>query len=151
MPVDQRWGEQAVLLALAATAQHALGAGPSPDLIVGHGVLGRLLARLCLVAGGETPTVWETRADRRAGADGYRVIHPDDDPRRDYRTIYDVSGDSGLLDRLIASSRARRRDRARRVLQEPLSFRISARLSCAKRASGSPPNGASPISPMVLK
>jgi 3-hydroxyethyl bacteriochlorophyllide a dehydrogenase len=101
-PVDERWGEKAVLLALAATAQHALGAGPSPDLIVGHGVLGRLLARLCLLAGGETPTVWETRADRQSGADGYRVIASDDDPRRDYRAIYDVSGDSALLDRLIA-------------------------------------------------
>jgi 3-hydroxyethyl bacteriochlorophyllide a dehydrogenase len=101
-PVEERWGEKAVLLALAATAQHALGAGPAPDLIVGHGVLGRLLARLCLVAGGETPTVWETRADRRAGADGYRVIAPEDDTRRDYRAIYDVSGDSALLDQLIA-------------------------------------------------
>ncbi|MFZ5690052.1 MAG: chlorophyll synthesis pathway protein BchC [Pseudomonadota bacterium] len=101
-PVDERWGEAAVLLALAATAQHALGAGPQPDLIVGHGVLGRLLARLCLVAGGETPTVWEARADRRSGASSYPVISPDDDPRRDYRAIYDVSGDANLLDRLIA-------------------------------------------------
>lgn len=101
-PVDERWGEAAVLLALAATAQHALGAGPQPDLIVGHGVLGRLLARLCLVAGGETPTVWETRADRSSGACGYPVISPNDDPRRDYRAIYDVSGDANLLDTLIA-------------------------------------------------
>jgi len=102
IPVDERWGEAAVLLALAATAQHALGAGPQPDLIVGHGVLGRLLARLCLVAGGETPTVWEARADRRRGADGYRVIAPDEDSRTDYRAIYDVSGDAALLDTLIA-------------------------------------------------
>lgn len=101
-PVDERWGEAAVLLALAATAQHALGAGPQPDLIVGHGVLGRLLARLCLVAGGETPTVWEARADRSSGACGYPVISPNDDPRRDYRAIYDVSGDANLLDTLIA-------------------------------------------------
>jgi 3-hydroxyethyl bacteriochlorophyllide a dehydrogenase len=101
-PVDERWGDKAVLLALAATAQHALDAGPLPDLIVGHGVLGRLLARLCLVAGGETPTVWDDRADRRAGADGYRVIAPEEDSRSNYRAIYDVSGDSALLDRLIA-------------------------------------------------
>ena len=46
--------------------------------------------------------MWETRADRRAGADGYRVIEPDHDQRRDYRAIYDVSGDSALLDQLIA-------------------------------------------------
>ncbi|MFN3350763.1 chlorophyll synthesis pathway protein BchC [Pseudorhodoplanes sp.] len=102
IPVDERWGEAAILLALAATAQHALGAGPQPDLIVGHGVLGRLLARLCLLAGGETPTVWEARADRRRGADGYRVIAPDEDSRKDYRAIYDVSGDAALLDTLIA-------------------------------------------------
>ncbi len=100
--VERSLGERAVLLALAATAQHALGAGPSPDLIVGHGVLGRLLARLCLVAGGETPTVWETRADRHGGAEGYPVIHPDEDTRSDYSTICDVSGDATLLDKLIA-------------------------------------------------
>jgi 3-hydroxyethyl bacteriochlorophyllide a dehydrogenase len=37
-----------------------------------------------------------------AGAEGYAVIRPDDDPRRDYHAIYDVSGDATLLDRLIA-------------------------------------------------
>ena len=35
-------GEDAVLLALAGTAHHAI-AGHPPELIVGHGVLGRLL------------------------------------------------------------------------------------------------------------
>jgi 3-hydroxyethyl bacteriochlorophyllide a dehydrogenase len=54
------------------------------------------------VAGGETPTVWEARADRSSGACGYPVISPNDDPRRDYRAIYDVSGDANLLDTLIA-------------------------------------------------
>ena len=93
-------GEEAVLLALAATAQHALAAGEAPDLIVGHGVLGRLLARLA-VAAGAAPTVWETQARRREGAVGYRVIDPGEDSRRDYRAIYDVSGDSKLLDTLI--------------------------------------------------
>ena len=33
---------------------------------------------------------------------GYEVVHPDDDPRRDYRAIYDVSGDASILDSLIA-------------------------------------------------
>jgi 3-hydroxyethyl bacteriochlorophyllide a dehydrogenase len=37
-----------------------------------------------------------------AGATGYRVLHPDEDPRRDYRAIYDVSGDPAVLDSLIA-------------------------------------------------
>ncbi len=34
----------------------------------------------------------------RGGALGYDVLDPEHDPRRDYRSIYDVSGDAGLLD-----------------------------------------------------
>ena len=101
--VPEALGEQAILLALAATAQHALalpGAG-LPDLIVGHGTLGRLLARLAVQAGG-APTVWEHTAARAGGAAGYVVLDPASDPRRDYRTVIDASGDSGLLDTLIA-------------------------------------------------
>jgi 3-hydroxyethyl bacteriochlorophyllide a dehydrogenase len=96
-------GERGVLIALAATAQHAIagGNGVPPDLIVGHGVLGRLLARIALAAGGTPPTVWETNPIRQGGAEGYGVIHPDEDTRRDYRAIYDVSGASGLLGSLI--------------------------------------------------
>lgn len=103
VPVAESLGEEAVLLALAATAQHAIAGGPQPpDLIVGHGVLGRLLARLVVAAGGPAPTVWETNPDRQAGADGYPVCHPDADARRDYRAICDVSGDAKILDQLIA-------------------------------------------------
>ncbi len=95
-------GEGAVLLALAATAQHALAAPNAvlPDLIVGHGVLGRLLARLAVAAGG-APVVWETNAARREGGEVYAVVDPASDERRDYRSIYDVSGDSKLLDTLV--------------------------------------------------
>jgi bacteriochlorophyllide a dehydrogenase len=32
---------------------------------------------------------------------GYPVIAPEDDPRRDYRAIYDASGARGLLDQLV--------------------------------------------------
>jgi len=35
------------------------------------------------------------------GAVGYAVVDPGADARRDYRSIYDVSGDSKLLDTLI--------------------------------------------------
>jgi len=101
VPIDDRWGERGVLLALAATACHAVAGGTVPDLIVGHGVLGRLLARVAL-AEGATPTVWESSPARRTGAVGYAVVNPADDPRRDYRSIYDVSGDSALLDTLVA-------------------------------------------------
>ena len=98
--IDGVLGQRGTLLALAATAQHAV-ADALPDLIVGHGVLGRLLARLAVIHGA-TPTVWETNPARAEGAQGYTVLHPDQDTRRDYRCIVDVSGDSALLDTLIA-------------------------------------------------
>ena len=99
---DEALGEQGVLLALAATAFHAhsIAGVQQPDLIVGHGVLGRMIARLAVVAGG-SPVVWETNPARRAGAQGYSVLDPSEDTRRDYRCICDVSGDSSLLDSLI--------------------------------------------------
>jgi bacteriochlorophyllide a dehydrogenase len=106
--VSEGLGEQAVLLALAATAYHAVAGGGKrdpivpPDLIVGHGVLGRLLARMTVLADYPAPTVWDTCAERRGGADGYRVVHPDEDERRNYKSIYDVSGDAQILDRLIS-------------------------------------------------
>ncbi|MCA3252906.1 MAG: chlorophyll synthesis pathway protein BchC [Pseudomonadota bacterium] len=107
-PIGDALGEQAVLLALAATAYHAVAGGGTrrpvnpPDLIVGHGVLGRLLARLTVIADFPAPTVWETSPLRAAGAAGYPVLHPDEDRRRDYRHVYDVSGDSTILDRLVS-------------------------------------------------
>lgn len=100
LPVAESLGERGVLVALAATARHMLAGGDPPDLIIGHGVLGRLLARIAVAEGAPPPTVWETNARRRAGARayGYSVVDPELDDRRDYRTIYDVSGDAGGLD-----------------------------------------------------
>lgn len=94
--------EQGVLFALAATAYHAICAPGAtvPDLIIGHGVLGRLIARIA-VACGASPVVHESNPVRAHGAHGYDVVSPQDDPRRDYRAICDVSGDSGLLDTLV--------------------------------------------------
>ena len=101
LPVEEHLGERAILLALAATAYHAArGAPATPELIVGHGVLGRLLARLAVMAGG-TPVVWERDPQRAAGGAGYAVIDPAADERRNYRAIFDVSGDASLLDTLI--------------------------------------------------
>lgn len=99
--LDAAHGEKGALLALAATAYHALAGGPLPDLIIGHGTLGRLLARITLAMGGPAPTVWEIDAARRSGAEGYQVIAPEDDSRRDYRVILDASGAAGLLDTLV--------------------------------------------------
>lgn len=103
VPIDAQLREQGILLALAATAYHALAAphAVAPQLIVGHGVLGRLLARIAIARGDAPPTVWETNPVRAQGADGYAVVHPDRDDRRDYASIYDVSGDASLLDSLI--------------------------------------------------
>jgi 3-hydroxyethyl bacteriochlorophyllide a dehydrogenase len=102
--IDDALGEQGVLLALAATAHHALTLPHAhvPDLIVGHGVLGRLCARMAIALGGNAPTVWEQDPERQDGAAGYAVRSPEDDTRRDYQTILDVSGDHAILDRLTA-------------------------------------------------
>lgn len=103
VPVDRGMAATGALLALAATARHAMAGIDKhlPELIVGHGVVGRLLARLTVAAGGDAPTVWELDPLRQNGAAGYDVLHPDDDPRRDYRCIYDATGDSAILDQLI--------------------------------------------------
>ncbi len=101
---DEAIGEEGVLFALAATAYHAIAADGArhPDLIVGHGVLGRLIARLAVALGDVPPIVWETNSARTGEAIGYEVIDPSSDKRRGYRAIYDVSGDAGLLNTLIA-------------------------------------------------
>jgi 3-hydroxyethyl bacteriochlorophyllide a dehydrogenase len=100
--IPESLGEEGVLLALAATARHALAGGGEQraELIVGHGVLGRLLARLAVCTGG-SPVVWEKDPVRAKGAEGYQVIDPRDDSRKDYRSIYDVSGDPSLIDTLV--------------------------------------------------
>ena len=130
VPVPAKLGENAVLLALAATALHALsGSALEGVLVVGHGVLGRLLSRLVIASGGEPPVVWESNSERAQGAVGYAVTSSDADARKDYRTIFDVSGDPAILDSLV-QARARRRDRARgflRSLELQLSSGLHAR------------------------
>lgn len=101
VPLDAGLGERGVLLALAATAYHALAGAELPELIIGHGVLGRLLARITLALGAPAPLVWENNPIRTAGAEGYPVGLAESDERRDYRAIYDVSGAGSLLNELI--------------------------------------------------
>ena len=101
--IDSQLGAEGALLALAATARHAMAGMDKkcPELIVGHGVLGRLLARLTIAAGAPAPVVWDTNPSRRSGAVGYEVLDPEEDPRRDYGVVYDASGAHGILDSLI--------------------------------------------------
>ena len=56
---------------------------------------------MALAPGGKPPTVWEVNPARRTASVGYDVIHPDSDERRDYRSIYDVSGNAALLNSFI--------------------------------------------------
>jgi len=118
---------EAVLLALAATAMHILThqipefsdesienpsaelwskiASTAPQLIVGHGALGRLLARLCVAVGADAPVVWEHNAQRPQvdAADRYRVVAEADDDCRNYQRVCDVSGaGTPIFDSLIS-------------------------------------------------
>ena len=122
LPIDEAWGSDGVLFALAATALHAMAGGEAPDLIIGHGILGRLLARLTIASGAPAPTVWEIDAARSSGDHGYAIIHPDSDERRDYRSICDVSGDSALLDTLIGRLAKGGEITLAGFYQQPLSF-----------------------------
>ncbi|WP_455371992.1 chlorophyll synthesis pathway protein BchC [Limibacillus halophilus] len=125
LPADA--GEEAVLLALAATARHALadprrpGGLALPDLIVGHGVLGRLLARIAVCEGG-APRVWERRAERSAAGKGYEVLSPEEDERKDYTLICDASGDAGILDKVMQHLAPRGEILLAGFYAQPLSF-----------------------------
>lgn len=139
-PLQGLSSESATLLALAATAMHLLShrldalhtadttdlahlRTQAPELIVGHGVLGRLLARLCLAIGAPAPVVWETRPERRHTTDAYKVVDPADDDRHDYRCICDVSGAGGaLFDQLIARLARRGRLILGGFYREPVQF-----------------------------
>ena len=122
--IDDTLGERGVLMALAATAHHALTLPGTilPELIVGHGVLGRLCARLVTALGGTAPTVWDNDASRRSGATHYTIVSPDEDQHRDYNAILDVSGDPAILDRLTARLAPRGEIILAGFYDQPLSF-----------------------------
>jgi 3-hydroxyethyl bacteriochlorophyllide a dehydrogenase len=96
--------EQATLLSLAATAHHALSLARTspPELIIGHGILGRLLARMTIAMGNPAPMVWEKNAHRRAGALAYEVSDCKQDKRSNFTSIIDASGDPEILDNAIS-------------------------------------------------
>ncbi|MGE8105486.1 chlorophyll synthesis pathway protein BchC [Allorhizobium sp. NPDC080224] len=95
--------EEAALLALAATAYHAVcRSAHAATLVIGHGVLGRLIARIVIATGHPAPTVWETRLARRDGATGYVVETPEAAGDERHATVIDASGDSGVIDKAVA-------------------------------------------------
>lgn len=101
--VPDSLGPDAALVALAATAFNIIRDGDRiPELVVGHGALGRLVARLVLALGHPAPTVWERQAVRRHGDFGYAVVDPDTDMHSGYHCIIDVSGDTRGLNHLIS-------------------------------------------------
>ena len=124
VPLEAEIGEKGILMALAATAYHAIaGEGARlPDLIVGHGILGRLLARITVALDAPAPIVWERNPLRRGEATGYTVIDPGSDTRRDYRAICDASGDPTLLDPLISRLAKRGEIALAGFYEAPLSF-----------------------------
>lgn len=94
--------EDAVLLALAATALHAVRRAHGPvGLVVGHGVLGRLIARIIMALDFAAPVVWEIAAERRNNNCGYPVIDPRDDRDGRYGAAIDASGDVSVIDRVV--------------------------------------------------
>ena len=101
IPIRESLGRDGILLALAATAHHAIAAGGIPELVIGHGILGRLIARIAVATGGDAPLVWETNPARRDGF-GYAVVDPSADECRDYRAICDASGAVDVLDTAFA-------------------------------------------------
>lgn len=102
--INDELAERGTLLALAATAFNAVrGAGAeTPTRIVGHGALGRLMARIVIATGGEPPIVWERNPQRMGGGLGYEVADPAEGVGKAFPVICDASGDPSLLDALIA-------------------------------------------------
>ena len=101
--LDDGVAEEGVLLALVATAVHAIkrfGDEGLPQLIVGHGVLGRLIARVALHMGANDLVVWEQNEARRQTTSDYRVIAPEEDAGK-YQRVCDVSGDAKILDQIF--------------------------------------------------
>ncbi|QLF68475.1 chlorophyll synthesis pathway protein BchC [Peteryoungia desertarenae] len=97
--VPQDLEEEAALLALAATAYHAVRRASGPiQLVIGHGVLGRLIARIILAIGAAPPLVWETNPSRFDGAEGYRVIDPSTDAEIRFQGVVDASGSLDAID-----------------------------------------------------
>ncbi|MDP3524238.1 MAG: chlorophyll synthesis pathway protein BchC [Hoeflea sp.] len=104
IPIGDDLARNGTLLSLAATAYHALtlpGMAP-PDLVIGHGIVGRLTARLIIAMGNPAPHVWEINPARSHGAEGYEVTTAEACGNRKWSSVLDASGDPDILDKAIA-------------------------------------------------
>ena len=142
VPIGALAEEEATLLALTGTAVHAIAVGArrarpgaalslaevaeeAPDLVVGHGVLGRLVARVAIALGAPAPLVLETDPARADGGRGYEVVRPDevDGSGRTFRRAVDVSGAGGdHLGRLVGRAARGGRITLAGFYAEPLRF-----------------------------
>ena len=100
--VPDETGEEGSLLALAATAHHVFSddATCKPNIIVGHGALGRLIAKIAVLKGVK-PIVIEANKERRKGNFEYEVISPLESKKLTGGCVVDASGDSSQLNDLI--------------------------------------------------
>ena len=119
---------------------------PLPELIVGHGVLGRVLARLTVLAGG-TPTVWERNPARH----GWRAkATPSAPPTTTPAAITPRFATSAVTRRSSTSSSPAWHPAARSCLPGSTANGSASRSrppSCARPASASPRNGSPPTWP----
>lgn len=104
IPIDEDLAQTGTLLSLAATAYHALTLPGMrmPELVVGHGIVGRLTARLISALGHAPPEVWEINPARQSGAQGYTVTTAEASQGKTWASILDASGDPGVLDKAVA-------------------------------------------------
>ena len=114
---------------------------PCPSLIIGHGVLGRLMARIAIAMGAPAPTVWETNPRARHRWRGLSGSGPRCRPAprlsRDYGRIR-CRRAAGQPDR---AHRQGRRSGAGGLFTPSPSSSISCPPSCVKRGCALPLNG----------
>jgi 3-hydroxyethyl bacteriochlorophyllide a dehydrogenase len=70
--------------------------------VIGHGIVGRLTARLIIAMGNPAPTVWEINPARKRWRGGYEVTTAEACKGRTFASVLDASGDPDILDKAIA-------------------------------------------------
>lgn len=121
--VPKETGEEGSLLALAATAHHVFSDDLvcKPNIIVGHGALGRLIAKIAVLKG-VNPVVIEANKERRQGNFEYEVISPLESKKLTGDCVVDASGDSTQLNNLIRLIRTNGEIVLAGFYDKPLSF-----------------------------